>query len=125
MNKRDYEKAIESEVENWPGVTVEFVNPTGKGHPKAKLTYEGKMLSQAYAGTPSDAAFGVHQMLGDMRRAMKKLGASRAKPEPSKDEDEAPYRKPNPGRAMRPSPIKHDPAPAVPDVADKLSLIHI
>lgn len=120
MNKRDYEKAIESEVENWPGVTVEFVNPTGKGHPKAKFTYEGKMLAQAYAGTPSDAAFGVHQMLGDMRRTMKKLGAARAKPEPTKDEDEAPYRKPNDGRAKRPDPIKRDPAPPIPDVADKM-----
>lgn len=120
MNKRDYEKAIEAEVENWPGVTVEFVNPTGKGHPKAKFTYEGKMLSQAYAGTPSDAAFGVHQMLGDMRRCMKKLGATRTKPEPSKEEDEAPYRKPNDGRAKRPDPVKRDPAPPVPDVADKL-----
>lgn len=120
MNKRDYEKAIEAEVENWPGVTVEFVNPTGKGHPKAKFTYEGKMLSQAYAGTPSDAAFGVHQMLGDMRRCMKKLGATRTKPEPSKEEDEAPYRKPNDGRAKRPDPVKRDPAPPKPDVADQL-----
>lgn len=120
MNKRDYEKAIEAEVENWPGVAVEFVNPTGKGHPKAKFTFDGKMLSQSYAGTPSDAAFGVHQMLGDMRRCMKKLGAERAKPEPTKDEDEAPYRKPNDGRAKRPDPVQREPSKPVPDVADQL-----
>lgn len=92
MNRRDYEKAIEREIEEWPGVTVEFAD--GGKHPKAKLSFGGKMLSQTYAGTPSDGAFGVHQMLGDMRRAMKKLGAARTKPEPTKDEDEAPYRKP-------------------------------
>lgn len=120
MNKRDYEKAITTEVENWPGVEVEFVNPTGKGHPKAKFSYEGKMLSQAYASTPSDAAFGVHQMLGDMRRCMKKLGATRDKPEPSKDEDEAPYRKPNEGRAKRPSPIATEKAKPLPDLVDQL-----
>ncbi len=120
MNKRDYEKAIEAEVENWPGVTVEFVNPTGKGHPKAKFSFGGKMLSHAYASTPSDSAFGVHQMLGDMRRVMKKLGAERDKPEPSKDEDEAPYRKPNDGKAKRPDPVKREPAKPVPDVADQL-----
>lgn len=120
MNKRDYEKAIEGEVEHWPGVSVEFVNPTDKGHPKAKFTFEGKMLSQSYAGTPSDGAFGVHQMLGDMRRCMKKLGASRTKPEPSKDEDEAPYRKPNDGAAKRQIKTVTEPAKPQPDVAEQL-----
>lgn len=120
MNKRDYEKAIEAEVENWPGVTVEFVNRTGKGHPKAKFSFGGKMLSHAYASTPSDSAFGVHQMLGDMRRAMKKLGAERAKPEPTKDEDEAPYRKPNDGKAKRPDPVQREPAKPQPDLPEKM-----
>lgn len=118
MNQRDYEKAIEREVEDWPGVTVEFT--TGGKHPKAKLSFGGKMLAQTYAGTPSDAAFGVHQMLGDMRRAMKKLGATRTKPEPSKDEDEAPYRKPNDGATQRPSPVKGEAAKPKPTVADQL-----
>jgi hypothetical protein len=119
MNQRDYEKAIETEVESWPGVTVEFAQ--GGKHPKAKFTFGGKMLAHSYAGTPSDGAFGVHQMLGDMRRTMKKLGAQRAKPEPTKDEDEAPYRK------KVDQPAKADkvdrattPATAKPDVADQL-----
>ena len=112
---KEYEKAIKAEVEHWPGVQVEFVNPTGKGHPKAKFTFtpaEGDPLtmSRPYAGTPSDAVFGVHRMLGDMRRAMKSLGAERDKPEPTKDEDEAPYRKPNDGREKRPDPVKREPA---------------
>lgn len=91
MKNPEYEKAIEREVAEWPGVTVEFAQ--GAKHPKAKLTFNGKMLAVGYSGTPSDTAFGIHQMLGDMRRAMKKLGASRPKPEPTKEEDEAPYRK--------------------------------
>lgn len=118
MNNRDYEKAIEREVEEWPGVTVEFT--TGGKHPKAKFTFDGKMLSHGFASTPSDGAFGVHQMLGDMRRVMKKLGAARSKPEPTKDEDEAPYRKANDGAAKRPSPVKGERAEPKPDVADQL-----
>lgn len=122
MNKRDYEKAIEREVESWPGVSVEFANPVGKGHPKAKFTFEGKLLSHAYPGTPSDSAFGIHQCLGDMRRVMKKLGAVRSKPEPSKDEDEAPYRKPVEQPSKMDKAVRADPAPAkrAPDVADQL-----
>ena len=93
MNKRDMEDALRREVEQWPGVEVEFAEPTGKGHPKAKYSFGGKMLSHPYASSPSDSAFGVRAMLGDHRRVLKKLGAERAKPEPSKEEDEAPYRK--------------------------------
>lgn len=117
MNNREYQKAIESEVENWPDVTVEFID--GGKHPKAKFTFGGKMLAHAYSGTPGDSAFGIHSMLGDMRRVMKKLGAVRAKPEPSKEEDEAPYRKPNDGRASREGPA-HEKVPPKPDVADQL-----
>ena len=125
MTKKDYEDAIRKEVEQWPGVQVEFANPTGKGHPKAKLTFtpeggEPLTMSRPYAGTPSDATFGVHQMLGDMRRVMKQLGAVRAKPVPSKDEDEAPYRKPNDGAAKRPDPVKREPVEPKPDMVDQL-----
>ena len=125
MTKKDYEDAIRKEVEHWPGVQVEFVNPTGKGHPKAKFTFtpaEGDplVMSRPYAGTPSDATFGVHRMLGDMRRAMKSLGAARDKPEPSKDEDEAPYRKPNDGAAKRDTLAHVEKAAPKPDVVDQL-----
>lgn len=125
MTKKDYEDAIRKEVEQWPGVQVEFVNPTGKGHPKAKLTFtpeggEPLTMSRPYAGTPSDATFGVHQMLGDMRRVMKQLGAARAKPAPSKDEDEAPYRKPNDGAAKRDTLAHVEKAAPKPDLVDQL-----
>jgi hypothetical protein len=125
MNKKDYEDAIRKEVEQWPGVQVEFAS--GGKHPKAKFTYtpagsedEPLQMSRPYAGTPSDAAFGIHQMLGDMRRVMRQLGAERTKPAPSKDEDEAPYRKPNEGRAKRPDPVRADPTPEQPNVIDQL-----
>ena len=118
MNQSDYEKAIKKEAGEWPGVEVELVS--GGKHPKAKFTFQGKILSVSYSGTPSDASFGVHQMLGDMRRAMKKLGAERAKPEPSKDQDEAPYRPKNNGKEQRPSPIKSVTAKAQPDITEQL-----
>jgi hypothetical protein len=120
MQNREYEKAIEREVEEWPGVTVEFGQTTK--HPKAKFTFNGKMLSHGYAGTPGDSAFGVHQMLGDMRRTMRKLGAERAKPEPTREEDEAPYRKAveQPAKADKVARSDGAPAKPKPDVADQL-----
>lgn len=121
---RDYAEAIEREVaEFWPGVTVEFVE--GGMHPKAKFTFDGKILSRPFAGTSSDSAFGVHRMLGDMRRVMKQLGAERSKPE-SKEEDEARYNKPNPGKEKRPDPVarepvvQQDPKAPLKELADKM-----
>lgn len=120
MKNKDYEDAIEREVAEWPGVTVEFV--AGAKHPKAKFTYEGKMLSHGYASTPGDSSFGVHQMLGDMRRVMRKLGATRTKPEPTKDEDEAPYRKKveQPAKADKVARSAAPSTPAKPTVAEQL-----
>jgi hypothetical protein len=117
MNQRDLEKALEQEVERWPGVKVEFV-PGGK-HPKARYTFEGQMLSRPYPSTPGDSAFGIHNMLGDHRRVLKQLGAKRDKPEPSREEDEAPYRKPNEGKAKRPDPVAREPVEPKPDLADQ------
>jgi hypothetical protein len=122
---KEYEKAIGAEVQHWPGVQVEFV--TGGKHPKAKFTFtppgddaEPLTMSRPYAGTPSDAVFGIHRMLGDMRRAMKSLGAARDKPEPTKEEDEAPYRKPNDGAAKRDTLAHVEKATPKPDVIDQL-----
>lgn len=118
MNQRDYETAIRAEVEQWPDATVDFA--MGGKHPKAKLSFGGKLLNVTYPSTPSDAFHGVHNCLSDVRRALKKLGAVRSKPEPSKDEDEAPYRKPNDGAEKRPHPVAGEKAQPKPDVADKL-----
>lgn len=114
---RELADAIKREVEHWPDVTVEIVE--GGKHPKAKFKFGGKVLSRPFAGTTGDSAFGVHQMLGDMRRTMRQLGAERAKPDPTRDEDEAPYRKPNDGAAKRQLP-RGEPAGVKPDVADQL-----
>lgn len=122
MNRRELEQAIRDEVAEWPGVAVEFVE--GGKHPKAKLTYapEGEdplMLSRPFPGTPSDSRFGLHKCLGDMRRIMRQLGAARAKPEPSEEEVERRYSKPNDGAEKRPHPIKGEPAPVKADMVDK------
>lgn len=118
MNKREIEGVLEKELEHWPGVTVEFKD--GSKHPKAVYTFEGNMLSHPYPSTPSDAAFGIHRMLGDHRRILKRLGATRNKPEPSQEEDEAPYRKPNEGKAKRPDPVAREKAKPAPDLADQM-----
>lgn len=121
MNRRELEDAIRSEVAHWPGVTVDFMD--GGKHPKAKFKFGEMVLSRPYSGSPSDSAFGVHACLGDMRRVMKQLGASRDKPEPSKDEDEAPYRKPNKGAAARPDPVARQPVRHNPGLTDQLAPI--
>jgi hypothetical protein len=117
MNQRDIEKAIEREVEDWPGASVTFAN--GGKHPKAKLSYGGALLSVVFAGTPGSQR-SIHNTLRDVRGALKKLGATRTKPEPSKDEDEAPYRKPNDGAEKRPDPVAREPVEPKPDVAEQL-----
>lgn len=118
MNKRELEDAIRDEIAEWPGVTVEFEN--GSTHPKAKLMFGELMLRRAYSGTPSDAYNGLHRTLADMRRVMKQLGAERDKPEPSKEDVEKRYSKPNPGREMRPDPVLHEQPTPKSDVVDQL-----
>lgn len=118
MNRRELEDVIRKEVERWPGVAVEFVN--GGKHPKAKYTFKDMVLSRPFAGTLSDNAFGIHRMLGEHRRILKQLGAERDRPEPSQDEDEAPYRKPNNGAAERPDPVKGEKAKPKPTLAEQL-----
>lgn len=112
MRNREYVEAIKDEVEHWKGVTVEFVEATKGGHPKAKFQFGGKFMSHPFASTPSDSAYGKVKMLGDMRRKMKALGAVRDKPEPSAADEEKQYSKPNDGAKMRPDPVQREPIKA-------------
>jgi PDDEXK-like domain of unknown function (DUF3799) len=116
MNAAELEKAIKREVEEWPGVTVAFVE--GGKHPKYKLTYDELMLSRPYPGTPGDSGRGLHNSLAEVRRVIKQLGGVRLKPEPSEEEDEAPYRKPNDGAEKRSDPPREKAAPE-PTIRDK------
>ena len=115
---RQLAEAIEKEVGHWPEVKVTIVEAAK--HPKAKLEFGGMLLSVTFSGTTGDSFRGVHNCLSDVRKALKKLGAKRDKPEPTKDEDEAPYHKANEGAAKRPDPVKGEKAKARPDVADQL-----
>jgi hypothetical protein len=123
MNRRELEQCIKDEVAEWPGVEVEFGN--GGSHPKAKFTYTspdgGKpmILSRAFGGNQAHVAF-PHKMLADMRKVMVQLGATRQAPEPTKEETEKRYHKPNPGADLRPDPVQGEPATAKPDMADQL-----
>lgn len=118
MNQRDIERAIEAEVEEWPGVKIEFTQGKSK-HPKAKFTYLGQMLALPYAGSPSNTNV-IHITLGQVRRTLRKLGAERPKPEPSRDEDEAPYRKPNDGADKRPPAVAGEKATPKATIAEQL-----
>jgi hypothetical protein len=124
MNSKGNEtaEAIEAEVAEWPGVKVQFVE--GSKHPRAKLAFEGKFLSVTFSGTPSDRRSTLNT-LSDLRRSLRTLGAERAAPQPSAEEDEAAiekraYVKPNDGAAKRPDPVKSDPAPVIPSIAEKI-----
>lgn len=108
MNSKGQEiaDAIVGEVAEWPGASVEIV--TGKNHPKAKLTFGDDKLFVVFAGTPSDA-YAQANAIGDVRRALRQLGAERSKPEPSPAEDRAAATKANEGKAKRPDPLAAEP----------------
>lgn len=112
------QEAIEREVaENWPGAEVTFAK--GGKHPKAKLAFGGKIMPVPFSGTSGSSRI-VHHTLADVRRALRRMGAERSKPDPTADEDEAPYRPKNDGAAKRPSPVRGEPATPKPDIADQL-----
>lgn len=115
--KKELEEAIEREVSEWPGATVEFIQ--GGKHPKAKLKFDGRMLSTSYPSTSGSARIFLHT-LGDVRRTLRKLGAERPRPEPSTADEEKEYRKANEGAAKRPSPVAAERAEPQPSMADQL-----
>jgi hypothetical protein len=117
MKQREIEEAIEREVAEWPGASVTFA-PGGK-HPKAKLKVGEMMLAVSYSSTPSDYRT-ILNAVGDVRRTLRKLGATRTAPDPTREEDEAPYRKANDGAVMRPVPVQGEKAKPKPSVADQL-----
>lgn len=119
MNSKGKEiaDAIKREVEEWPGAEVDIVE--SKGHPKAKLKFGGKIMPVTFSATPSSSR-SVHHTLADVRRALRKMGAERPKPDPTPDEDEAPYRPKNDGAAKRQIPTVTEKARPQPDVADQL-----
>lgn len=122
MNRRELEQVIKDEAAEWPGISVEFDN--GGKHPQAKFTFtpdEGPpmILRRAFGGNQEHVAF-PHKMLADMRKVMAQLGATRAAPEPKKEETERRYHKPNDGAEKRPHPVAGEPAAVKPTIADQL-----
>lgn len=103
---KEIAEAIERELESWPGTTVEF-SETGK-HPKAKLIFADKRIFVPFSSTPGDSDVIVIK-LGEVRRALRDLGAERSKPEPKPEDEKAEYRKANEGREKRPDPVKAEP----------------
>ena len=69
----EYQSAIKSEVEKWPGVSVTFEKRSK--HNAAVLHYAGKSRFVIYPDTPSDAARGALNMLTDVRKELSGIGA--------------------------------------------------
>lgn len=117
--KKELEEAITKEVDGfWPEATVTFAD--GGKHPKAKLAFGGKLMAVPFSGTSGSTRIVAHT-LADIRRALRKLGATRSKPDPTPDEDEAPYRKKveQPAKADKVARAS-EPAKAKPSMADQL-----
>lgn len=112
--------AIQREVEEWPGAEVTITE--GKGHPKAKLAFGGKLMHVTFSATPSSPR-SVHHTIADVRRALRKMGAERPKPEPSEAEDEAAFRPKNDGAERREVKVAGEPAKPQPTVAEQLSAL--
>lgn len=115
--KRELQDAISREVSEWPDATVEFAD--GAKHPKAKIKFGGKQLFVPFPATSGSVRI-IQHTVADVRRTLRKLGAVRPKPEPTPEEDEKAYSKPNDGAAKRKSPVKSEPTPVKPDVAGQL-----
>lgn len=119
MKVSEIEEAIEREVAEWPGAGVSFAQ--GGKHRKAKLTYGELIVARAYTSSNARST-AIRATLGDIRRALKSMGAERAKPEPSAAEDEAAYAKANEGREKRPDPVEREPVEPKPGLTEQLDL---
>jgi hypothetical protein len=98
----DYTVSTEREVGEWPGVTVSF--DTTKRHCVAVLGYRGATRRVVFAATPSDSARGLQNHIGQIRKELKGLGASRRKQTPS------PHRERQRNKPVRLLTIEHHPA---------------
>lgn len=118
MNKREVEQAIRDEVADWEGVSVEFEH--GGKHPLARLEFGGLIMRRAFGGNQDRTPF-PHKTIADMRRVMIQMGATRNSAEPTQEETEKRYRKPNEeGVRQRPGPVAREPIEPEPSLAEKL-----
>ncbi|UIJ43760.1 PD-(D/E)XK nuclease-like domain-containing protein [Sphingomonas cannabina] len=107
MTRRDYEGAIEREVERWPGVTVRFEE--GGKHPRAVFRFGEVEQFRPYPSSPSDQR-GLDMKITEVRRLLKDMGAV-LMPRPKAT---GPKRERNPGADQRELPVG-EPAPVKPD----------
>lgn len=117
MNLAEMQRLIRDEVEHWPGVSVDFIVDVGK-HPKSVLTFGGTTRKRAFSRGLSDAFFGQHRALADVRRCLREMGATRDSPEP-KSAEEKPHRRRNPGAGKRMA-MPATKAPVETGIAEKL-----
>ncbi len=71
----DFRRGILDELEAWPSVTCTFED--GAKHKKVVLHYAGKSRFVMFPSSPSGSGQSLTGKLGDVRRALKELGAQR------------------------------------------------
>ncbi|HVK81963.1 MAG TPA: hypothetical protein VM915_15285 [Verrucomicrobiae bacterium] len=101
---REYDEAVEREMRSWPGVCYEIT--ASAKHRRVVVSYGGQARPVSMPSTPSDSRYGVRNFLGDLRRALRDLGAVREQQERSarREKHYAPARPASP-------PVITDPRP--------------
>lgn len=109
VSAREYIDAIKDEVEEWPGVTLDW-SKSGKSHNVVTIHYKGRHQKKFFPCSPSDSGFGVIKAVADVRRMCSILGAARLPPR-NKKRPEGEKRRPAPAT----QPVKApEPAPSSP-----------
>jgi len=80
MSSRDIVRAINREIEAWPGVTHYYER--GSKHPRIVLSYGGRSTFRTFAGSPSDGFRAGRNCISELRRTLRDLGAART-PQPA------------------------------------------
>lgn len=75
MKKSEYETAMKSAVEAYPGVGIDF-EFRGR-HKAARLSFKDRSYRVFYPATPSDSKRGILNLMRDLRRGLREIGAAK------------------------------------------------
>lgn len=81
VKRTDYDDVVDAELSRWPGVTATR-QVRGK-HYALVLEYNGWSRFVIYPCSPGDGVHGAKNHLGDVRKALRDMGAVRKRPQRS------------------------------------------
>lgn len=96
MGYREYESAMQREIEMWPGATIAFGHAAK--HRVATVTFNGDSRKTFYPESPS-CRNGHLNKINDLRKLLRGLGATRVQRE--KSEPDNPRHRPTPATPQR------------------------